>query len=95
MHADTRLPGHSPDLILQALGHEQVVGGAFSLGIDSPDLLLRLIARTANLRTRWTRVPCGDQAIFMRRKHFQNIGMFPDILLMEDLELMHRVRKQG
>ena len=94
-HADTRLPDHTPDLILQALEEEKIVGGAFSLGIDSRDHFLRLIAFVANIRTRWTRVPYGDQAIFMRRKYFQKIGMFPDIPLMEDLELMHRVKRQG
>ena len=95
VHVDTRLPDHAPNFVLQALEEEKIVGGAFSLGIDSRDLFLRLIAFVANLRTRWTRVPYGDQAIFMRTKYFQKIGMFPDIPLMEDLELMHRVKRQG
>jgi rSAM/selenodomain-associated transferase 2 len=95
VHVDTRLPVHAPDLILQAMTDEKIVGGAFSLGIDSNDPFLRLIACVANLRTRWTRVPYGDQAIFLRTRYFQTIGMFPDIPLMEDLELMHRVKKQG
>ncbi|MDZ7759225.1 MAG: TIGR04283 family arsenosugar biosynthesis glycosyltransferase [Desulfovermiculus sp.] len=95
VHADTRLPDHAPDVILQAMADEKNVGGAFSLGIDSRDPLLRLIAFVANLRTRWTRVPYGDQTIFMRPEYFQEIGMFPDIPLMEDLELMHRVKRRG
>jgi rSAM/selenodomain-associated transferase 2 len=95
VHVDTRLPVHAPDLIFQALTEEKIVGGAFSLGIDSNDPFLRLIACVANLRTRWTRVPYGDQAIFMRTEYFQKIGMFPDIPLMEDLELMHRVKRRG
>lgn len=95
VHADTRLPDHAPNVILQALAEEKIVGGAFSLGIDSREPFLRVIAFVANLRTRWTRVPYGDQAIFMRTKDFINIGRFPDIPLMEDLELMHRVKRQG
>ena len=95
VHVDTYMPDHAPDLILQAMKDKKNVGGAFSLGIDSRDPLLRLIACVANLRTGWTRVPYGDQAIFMRTEYFQKIGMFPDIPLMEDLELMHRIKRRG
>lgn len=95
VHADTRLPSYAPELILQALDDEKIVGGAFSLSIDSRDPFLRLVAGVANLRSSWTRVPYGDQAIFMRKADFLKIGMFPDIPIMEDLELMRRVKQQG
>lgn len=95
VHVDTRLPAGAPALIREALTSDKIVGGAFSLGISSRDPLLRLIAKVANLRSRWTRVPYGDQALFMRKECFERIGMFPEIPLMEDLELMHRVKKQG
>jgi rSAM/selenodomain-associated transferase 2 len=95
VHADTWLPSHAPELILQALDDQQVVAGAFSLSIDSRDPFLRLVAWVANLRSSWTRVPYGDQALFMRKAAFLRIGMYPDIPIMEDLELMRRVKKQG
>ncbi|MGM0424245.1 MAG: TIGR04283 family arsenosugar biosynthesis glycosyltransferase [Thermodesulfobacteriota bacterium] len=95
VHADTWLPSHAPELILQALNDGKVAAGAFSLSIDSRDQFLRLVAWVANLRSSWTRVPYGDQAIFMRKADFLKIGMFPDIPIMEDLELMRRVKKQG
>lgn len=95
VHADTWLPVNAPGMIIQVLEEEKIVAGAFSLSIDSRDPFLRLVAWVANLRTSWTRVPYGDQAIFIRKDIFKKIGMFPDIPLMEDLELMSRVKKRG
>ncbi|SMP41821.1 TIGR04283 family arsenosugar biosynthesis glycosyltransferase [Desulfonatronum lacustre] len=94
LHADTRLPPGADTLIFQALRNLRLVGGAFRLAIDSPRPALGLIAAAANLRTRLTRVPYGDQAIFLRRAAFEELGGYADIPLMEDLELMRRVRRK-
>ncbi|WP_199221435.1 TIGR04283 family arsenosugar biosynthesis glycosyltransferase [Desulfonatronum sp. SC1] len=95
LHADTRLPTGADTLIFQALRDSRLVGGAFKLAIDSPRAALGLISAVANLRTRMTRIPYGDQAIFLRRAHFEELGGYADIPLMEDLELMFRVRCKG
>ncbi|WP_084185187.1 TIGR04283 family arsenosugar biosynthesis glycosyltransferase [Desulfonatronum thiodismutans] len=95
LHADTRLPTGADTLIFQALADPRAVGGAFRLAVDSPRSALRLIAAAANLRTWLTRVPYGDQAIFLRRATFEKLGGYADIPLMEDLELMRRVRRKG
>jgi rSAM/selenodomain-associated transferase 2 len=95
LHADTHLPTGTDTLIFQALADPKSAGGAFRLAIDSPRPALRLIAAAANLRTRLTRVPYGDQAIFLRRAAFEKLGGYADIPLMEDLELMRRVRRNG
>ena len=49
----------------------------------------------ADIRSRITRFPYGDQAIFMRREAFARAGGFPDQPLMEDLELSRRLRRLG
>lgn len=95
LHADTRLPTGADTLIFQALADPKLVGGAFRLAIDSPRAALGLISAAANLRTRLTRVPYGDQAIFLRRAVFEELGGYANIPLMEDLELMRRVRRKG
>jgi len=94
VHADTILPAKAPELIIKALEETNISAGAFSLGIDSGRTSLKLVAMAANLRTWWTRVPYGDQAIFMSRDYFFCIGGFMEIPLMEDLELMTRIRKR-
>ena len=40
-------------------------------------------------------MPYGDQAIFLRAKVFDEIGGFPDLVIMEDFELMRRLQKLG
>ena len=95
LHADTFLPGDAPELIASLLsGDPDLVGGAFSLGIDDDRIPLKVIEWSANLRSRLTRVPYGDQSIFMRKTCFDRVGGFRDIPIMEDLELMTRIRKQ-
>ncbi len=99
LHADTRLPGDAFALIHAALADEQICGGAFGLGFglagEPVGPGLRCIAWAANLRARLFRAPYGDQAIFLRRDCFEALGGFPDLPLMEDLELMTRLRRAG
>ena len=95
LHADTRLPRTALNLIDHAMAEQTLIGGAFDLRIDTERPLLRLIAAVASLRSRLTRIPYGDQAIFIRRRAFHQIGRFPEIPLMEDVALMRRIKKTG
>jgi rSAM/selenodomain-associated transferase 2 len=95
LHADTILPDHAFTLIRQTLADPMLCGGAFSLAYKPRTLGLSFIAMVANLRSRRTRVPYGDQAIFLRRSVFREIGGFASIPLMEDLEFMTRLRRRG
>ena len=69
--------------------------GAFALAIDSPRPGLALIARVATWRSRLTGVPYGDQAIFLSADLFRALGGYREIPIMEDLDLMRRVRRAG
>jgi rSAM/selenodomain-associated transferase 2 len=95
LHADTILPDHAFALIRQTLSDPLLSGGAFSLAYEPRTLGLSFIAAAANLRSGRTRVPYGDQAIFLRRDVFSEMGGFASIPLMEDLEFMTRLRKRG
>lgn len=95
LHADTHLPPDGLNQIAEAMQASAAVGGAFDLAIDSPRACFRLIERAASLRSRVTRVPYGDQAIFIRRGYFMDIGGFAEIPIMEDVELMQRIRRRG
>lgn len=95
LHADTRLPVNALDRIRHILQKKQYVGGAFDLSIRSDKLILKLIAKGASLRSRLTRIPYGDQAIFIRKDCFTKIGGYKEIPLMEDVELMQRIKKRG
>lgn len=95
LHADTVLPPKAFDRISEAMRDEGCAGGAFDLHIDSPGAGFRAIERVANLRSRWTRIPYGDQAIFIRTACFRTLGGFQEIPIMEDVDLMRRIKRKG
>jgi hypothetical protein len=93
LHVDTRIPHKALSLIEEVLcGY---AAGAFSLGIDSPRGFLKLGERLANLRSRITRIPYGDQVLFMRRDTFLSLGGFQEIPLMEDVAFALELRRRG
>jgi rSAM/selenodomain-associated transferase 2 len=96
LHADTFLPPNAVACIRKCMeatgGH---VGGAFDLGIDTKQRVFRITERYVALRTRLTRIPFGDQAIFIRRDYFDRIGGYRHIPVMEDVDLMRRIRQRG
>lgn len=93
LHADTFLPRNALAHIKIALTNDACVGGAFDLGIDSDRVLLRMTAWCASLKHRMTRVPYGDQAIFIRSDFFRDVGGYRAVPLFEDVELMRRIRR--
>lgn len=95
LHADTELPLNAFGIISTVMGKGRYVGGAFDLGIKSDRFAFRLIAWVASVRARVTRIPYGDQAIFLRRDFFSSISGYRDIPIMEDVEIMQRIKKRG
>ncbi len=95
LHADTKLPAGAFTKIDAVMKDEQYVGGAFGLHIQSEKFRYRLLARLASIRCRLTRIPYGDQAIFIRASYFKMIGGFKEIPLMEDVDLMRRIKRRG
>jgi rSAM/selenodomain-associated transferase 2 len=93
VHADTHLPKAWDTLIEKALHANKA--GAFSLGIDDTHYALRVIETMANIRTRMTKIPYGDQVHFLTASFFKELGYYAKIPLMEDVELMKRIKKQG
>jgi rSAM/selenodomain-associated transferase 2 len=95
LHADTELPLHALKKINSLMERSEYVGGAFDLGIKSDKFIFKLIGTLSSWRSRLNRVPFGDQAIFIRREYFNGIGGYKEIPLMEDVELMRRIKKSG
>jgi hypothetical protein len=56
---------------------------------------LRLVEWGVNVRSRFLQMPYGDQAIFLTRQIFNEIGGFPELPIMEDFELMQRLKSLG
>lgn len=94
LHADTTLPERADEVLLLALaqGH---VWGRFDVRIAGRPWMLRVVAAMMNLRSRWTGIATGDQALFMRRATFVRVGGFAPLPLMEDIDLSKRLCAVG
>ena len=95
LHADTLLPADASAAVARALADPAVAGGRFNVRFASPRWPFRVIAAFMNWRSRVTRIATGDQAIFVRRAAFEALGGYPDLPLMEDIELSRRLKRIG
>lgn len=91
LHADVELPEGWRGDVEAALrsGHSW---GRFDVHLQSERLLVRLVARAMNVRSRLTGIATGDQVIFLSRQAWQRVGGFPSIALMEDVEISRRLK---
>jgi rSAM/selenodomain-associated transferase 2 len=97
LHADVRLPANTVALIESTLDPDDVVAGAFRTHTVSDGGRGWVVPclRLADLRSRYTRLPYGDQALFVRREAFDRVGGFPMQPIFEDLEISRRLRRVG
>ncbi|MEH2055221.1 MAG: TIGR04283 family arsenosugar biosynthesis glycosyltransferase [Nostoc sp.] len=95
LHADTRLPTGFDDMIRTALQQPGTVAGAFNLRIDASLLSLRWVEWGVKMRSHFYQIPYGDQAIFVTKEVFEQIGSFPQLPIMEDFEFIRRLKRLG
>lgn len=97
LHADTILPALSLQNFLRFVGTQpQLAAGAFTFRLDHPRWVYRYLEFYVGVRSRWLKLPYGDQAIFVKRKVFEEIGGYrDDFSLMEDVELVGRLNKRN
>jgi rSAM/selenodomain-associated transferase 2 len=93
LHADSRLPDAADSLVAQGLASGACVWGRFDVTICGSHPLLRVVETLMNLRSRLTHICTGDQAIFVRREMFGEIGGYPGQALMEDIAFCARMRR--
>jgi len=92
---DTRLPVGFDEMIRAALQQPGVVAGAFALRIDADLAGLRWVEKGVYWRSHFFQMPYGDQAIFMTKAVFEKVGGFSELPIMEDFELMRRLKHIG
>jgi rSAM/selenodomain-associated transferase 2 len=99
LHADVSLPADAALHIRRALAHPGTAAGAFHTWTVADGAAPRPwwspLLHLADLRSRYSRLPYGDQALFLRREVFQDAGGFPEIPLMEDLTFSRTLRTLG
>ena len=95
LHADSVLPPDAAALVRRALGDPGVVAGAFAYRPAATGLLRLVLTVGARLRLLVTGHPYGDQGLFVRRRTFQALAGFADLPVMEDWEIVARLRRLG
>jgi len=95
LHADSILQNDAFVKVETVMNNEHIIGGAFNYALDDPFWFYRIIEFLANLRARIFSIYPGDHGLFVRRAIFEKIGGFKNIELMEDVELLKRLKREG
>lgn len=95
LHADTQLPQDAKASIESTLANPRIVGGRFDVRFDQTSIWGSIISHMMNWRSRLTRIATGDQALFVRRPIFEQMGGFTDLPLMEDIDFSSRLKRMG
>ena len=93
LHADTRLPDIHEFFhgIREQVRKEPGTWGFFRVRLSGSGFLFRLIETAMNLRSRFTHIATGDQALFVTRELFEQVGGYDGIPLMEDIALCKKL----
>ncbi len=95
LHADTDPPERFPALVCATLERPAVAAGAFRFALREPVAGGALIETGVALRCALCQLPYGDQGLFVRRALFLSLGGFRDWPILEDLEMVRRLRGLG
>ncbi len=95
LHADTRLPENARRAIETVVSDPHNIGGRFDVQFEKDEGYAWVVSRMMNIRSRWSGISTGDQALFVRRTVFEQLGGFAEIPIMEDIEFSYRLKKVG
>ncbi len=93
LHADTHLPEGYVTQVFETLMAQEKALGAFRFKTDFHSPFMRLVEWVTHLRSRYLKLPYGDQAVFMEKAVFERVGGFPMVPIGEDLLLVRHLIK--
>jgi rSAM/selenodomain-associated transferase 2 len=93
LHADTSLaPGWVEETRrFIAAPQSRKKAAAYKLAFDDESPQARRVEFWARLRARVMKLPYGDQGLLISRFFYDGLGGYPDIPLMEDVEILRRI----
>jgi rSAM/selenodomain-associated transferase 2 len=94
VHVDAEVPHRCLNEIARILDDPDVAGGYFRIRLPQ-GAVYRLTDSFAHYAGILLRMRCGDHGIFCRRTVFLDIGGFPDVPLMEDVEFFRLLHRRG
>ena len=93
LHADTVLPPGAIQRLLDMESDAAVQAGGFMHQFSEADWRLKAISFLDNFRCIRSRIIYGDQALFVRRALFEQLGGFPNQPILEDIAFCERLIK--
>ncbi|SMP71500.1 transferase 2, rSAM/selenodomain-associated [Neorhodopirellula lusitana] len=90
LHADNRLDANASE---QLAARNWPTWGGFEQRIDARGLRYRLLEWGNTARVKWTSRVFGDQAMFVDRYAYQQVGGFDEVDLMEDVLLSKKLKR--
>jgi rSAM/selenodomain-associated transferase 2 len=93
LRPETKLPLDADTQVMVGRSRDTAVWGRFDLRLSGRHMLLPLVARFLNWRSRVSGIASGEQAIFVQRETFFRIGGFRHIPVLEDVDLCERLRE--
>ena len=94
LHADA-CPERGWIEAIEQAARSSAIAGAFRFRLESTALTARVLESGVDLRTRLFGLSYGDQGVFVRRQVFEDEGGYAELPIMEDLELVRRLRRRG
>ena len=95
LHSDTRLPAGALEKIQKYMDNPEIIWGGFKRCLNSRARKYRLLDLWVIFCNRFLKIIAGDQGIFCRKDVFMNIGGFRGMPILEDINLVTRLKKSG
>lgn len=94
LHADTVLPEGAIERLNNMEVDPTIQAGGFMHQFSGDDWRLKLISFLDNFRCTRSRIIYGDQALFVRRSLFEQLGGFPNQPILEDVAFCEKIIKE-
>ncbi len=100
LHADTELsPGWEGEvqrfIETRMMSAEPPQAAYFSFALDDPRFFARIMEAGVRMRCALFALPYGDQGLLIEQQHYERIGGYADLPLMEDVEFVRRIGRKG
>lgn len=93
LHADTVLPSGAIQRLNEMEVNQTIQAGGFMHQFSGHDWRLKLISFLDNFRCIRSRIIYGNQALFVRRTLFEQLGGFPNRPILEDVAFCEKLMK--
>ena len=99
LHSDTVLGNDWEAEVACFIDNEMTSGlsvraAHFRFALDDPGFMPRIMERGVAFRSRALGLPYGDQGLLIKRSHYQQLGGFRSLPLMEDVDIVRRIGRR-